>query len=87
MTKLGIAIELEQVRTAVDGKTRWQGVKIESTGENVKKEMRDAFAKITGPVGKEMRKRLQEVRGMYVKSWKEGKSRAAMEDFGRFAAA
>ena len=85
--KLKIAIELQQIRSGVDGKTRYNGVVINSTEENIKAEMREAFARITGPEGEEMRKRIQAIRAEYAKSWKEGKSLVAMEEFGRFAVA
>lgn len=86
VVKLGFTIELEQVRSGVDGKTRWNGVTINSTEENVKAEMREAFARITGPEGEVMREKVKGVRAMYYRSWKEGKSLAMMEEFGRFAA-
>ena len=60
---------------------------IHSTEENIKREMREAFARITGDEGDEMRKRLKEVKKIYVDSYKTGMSHVAMEKFGRFATA
>ena len=85
--KFKAGIELQQIRSDVDGKTRWNGVTIHSTEENIKKEMREAFARITGKEGEEMRKRLVEVKKIYVDSYKTGKSHVAMEEFGLFATA
>ena len=85
--KLKVSFELQQIRTGVDGKTSYTGVEIDSTEENIKKEMKDAVTRILGKEGNEMRKRIKDVKALYTKSWKEGSSRAAMEDFGKFAEA
>ena len=82
--KLKVSIELQQVRGAVDGKTRYNGVTIHSTEENIKAEMRDVFARIVGQEGREIRIRLAELRETYVRSHREG-SHAAMVNLGRFA--
>ena len=85
--KLGISIELLQPRTGFNGRTSYKGVRIDSTAKKIEEEMRKAFSDILGLEGEQMRKRLVEVKAVYTKSWREGSSRTAMEDFGRFAAA
>jgi hypothetical protein len=77
-----VAIDLKQVKTFKEGLQRfnklYDGTIVLGTEEAIKKEMAETWVRVRGKEGDEMRKRMEGLREVAYKSWKEGKSRETM---------
>ena len=86
--KNGVGIDLKQVKTFKEGNARfhtlYDGTEIVGTKEAIKKEMAETWARLKGSEGKQMREKMQGIRAICEKSWKEGKSRMEMEAFAKY---
>ncbi|OCF35788.1 hypothetical protein I316_02280 [Kwoniella heveanensis BCC8398] len=75
--KYKVGIDLKQVKTFKDPSwTRlYDGTTIVGTEEAIRAEMQDAWTRIRGAEGDEMRERMKGLRDILKKSWAEGKSK------------
>ena len=78
--QLGIAIGLSQVVVGrpVHHSVSHGSIPVDDP-EVRRNEMREVFDKIRGEDGQGMRRRIKEVRGRVVSSWKDGLAKAGME--------
>ncbi|WWD19334.1 hypothetical protein CI109_103793 [Kwoniella shandongensis] len=81
---LKVAIELKQVKTFSKPvfKKLYDGTEIVGTEEAIKAEMKDAFKRIRGKEGEELRERMKGVKKIVKDSWESGRARKDMEALG-----
>lgn len=86
--KYGVGIELKQVKMFRGGNEKfnklYDGTKIVGTEDAIKKEMAEVWARIKGPEGERMREKMRDMRALFEKSWREGKSRKEMEGLSQY---
>lgn len=81
--KLGVGIELIQVRTFGVGRKTAMGVQVEGTRQAIVDEFKGMLEAMRGERGKAMRQRVEECGDVIRKSREEGRARQQMEEFAR----
>jgi hypothetical protein len=73
-----IGVQLYQLSSGLDGRTLGNGVKVNSTDENMRRELAETWARMRGPDGMEFRRNTERVREDMRRSVQEGEAKANM---------
>ncbi len=83
VTKEGVATQLYQFSSGLEGRTLANGIKVIGREEAIKAEMQGVWGNMRGVEGDEMRRKVRKLKEVIRLSWETGEARKNLERLGR----